>query len=408
MQQYEAQILRSALRELGGDISANVSSPLAQGKVQITSFLLAHLMAREAGDHAYASVEEEVAALKRVEQEEQRILVAPSATASEYVAITSETLTPYLRSRLDLPALQVTDLRASLGGYSKQTWLITLEGAGQFDNRLVLRCDQVGSPVEAKTADEYGVIKLMHARGVPVPEPLWVDREPPFGGTCMVMRMVQGQTAYDVTGTQIGKDGRDAALGLALALGQVHSTPVDLLPLPPALLGASLREHVHRILKFYEDQWKRRRVGTSPTVSAALAWLYDNIPDQGVPALVHGDASLRNLMVHDGKPSALLDWELWHVGDHNEDLAYCRSDVEQFIDWDEFMKVYTDHGGRSFDPSAARFYGIFGALRNAVFADACVHSFVHAPIPDPKLAYGALVLGRKLIYDIATQLQQCQ
>lgn len=404
MEQFELQILRSALAELGGDINTNLQDPQARGKVQITSFLLAHLLGRQGVAHEYGSMAEEVAALQKAEQDEQQILAAKPVAQDSTSAITAEILTPYVRSKLNDPKVTVTSLQASLGGYSKQTFILTLSGAEHLGNKLVMRRDQVGGPVESQTADEFDIIKLMLGRGVPVPEPLWADRHPPFGGTCMLMRLVLGKTAYDVTGMMIGSDGKEAALALARVLGKIHQTPVSALNLSSELANASLGDHVRRMVKYYEDHWLRRRVGNSPTLTAAFAWLNANVPGNAPPSLVHGDASLRNLLVHDGKASAMLDWELWHVGDHNEDLAYCRNDVEQFVPWEAFLSEYRSAGGLAFDARAGEYYAIFGALRNAVFADACLHSFVTAPIPEPKLAYGALAGGRKLICMIASQL----
>eukprot|EP00456_Euglypha_rotunda_P010846 TRINITY_DN12788_c0_g1_i6.p1 TRINITY_DN12788_c0_g1~~TRINITY_DN12788_c0_g1_i6.p1 ORF type:complete len:125 (+),score=29.22 TRINITY_DN12788_c0_g1_i6:42-377(+) len=102
----------------------------------------------------------------------------------------------------------------------------------------------------------------------------------------------------------------------------------------------------------------------------------------------------------------MLDWELWHVGDYNEDLAYCRDDVERFVDWDSFMAEYRRSGGGEFSTVAGDYYAIFGALRNSVFTSSCLHSFVTAEVPEPKLAYGPLSMGRRIICDLAEKLQR--
>lgn len=406
MKRMERQIARAVLADLAGEVQRHVQDPQVLGKVQMSQFLLAHLLAQQDIDAEHASIGDEVAALRAAEQEEQHILAARNDGSGFGIAVTAEALTAYLRRRLDNPSLGITNLQASLGGFSKQTYLIELSGAPALGNRLVMRRDQTGGPVESLTADEYPVIRLMHERAVPVPEPLWADRDSPFGGTCMFMRVVPGRTVYDVTGTQIGADGKDAALALAQVLAGIHRTPLAELALPEERRHLSLREHVQAMLAFYEAQWQRRKIGRSPTMEAAFAWLHAKVPERGEPALVHGDASLRNLMVADGKASAMLDWELWHVGDYNEDLAYCRADVEQFVPWDVFVAEYRRAGGRAFDVAAGEYYAVFGALRNSVFTSSCLHSFVTAEVPEPKLAYGALSMGRRIICDLAERLQR--
>lgn len=405
LDRFEQQVLRAALAELSGDIPSQLTDPASQAKLLMTRTLLAHVLGQQDAEREFSGITQEVNALQKAERDEQALLTADPTTSTQASPITAEVLTTYLRAKLNAPGLTVTDVQASLGGFSKQTYILKLSGGEAYDNRLVLRRDQEGGPVEVLAADEYPVIKLMHERGVPVAEPLVVDRAPPFGATAMVMRMVPGASAFDLSGLHLGSEGRSAALSLARVLGQIHRTPISALALPAETSGLSLREHVRRQVQCYEDQWQRRSVGRSPTLAAAFAWLHAHIPEAGSgPALVHGDASLRNLMVADGRESAMLDWELWHVGDANEDLAYCRNEIEQVVSWDDFMQEYLAHGGLPYDARSGEYYAVFGAVRNAVFAQSCLHGFVGAENPEAKFAYGALVLGRRLIYGMAEKV----
>lgn len=61
--------------------------------------------------------------------------------------------------------------------------------------------------------------------------------------------------------------------------------------------------------------------------SAPLAALFDRLlaqpaPRSGTPAITHGDPKLSNLMWHEGRVSAVLDWEMALNGDPLADLAY--------------------------------------------------------------------------------------
>jgi aminoglycoside phosphotransferase (APT) family kinase protein len=58
-----------------------------------------------------------------------------------------------------------------------------------------------------------------------------------------------------------------------------------------------------------------------------LVGLYDRLLDRpapvsGPPAVVHGDTKLSNLMWHDGRISAVLDWEMALNGEPLSDLGY--------------------------------------------------------------------------------------
>jgi aminoglycoside phosphotransferase (APT) family kinase protein len=398
---FEAQVVRAALAELGGGVAPAVKDdPAAGAKLQMASMLLSHLLALREAPSAYRDTPHEVATLQQAEKDEQSALAAAASRAAAN-PVTAASVTPWLRDKLQLPDLVVTGLVASLGGFSKETYLLTLAGAECYGNRLVLRRDQAGGPVEVASADEFAVLKVAFDHGVPVPEPLLADRAPPFGATVMAMRLVPGVTAFDASGTKIGPLGRDASLAMARVLAKVHATPVEPLGLPRATTGA----HVTAMLAKYHDQWRRRHLKESPTLAAAFRWLSQNIPNaDAAPRLVHGDSSLRNLLLQDGRESALLDWELWHLGDPIEDLAYCRTDVDQVLPWDQFMAEYRAHGGCEYDETSGAYYRLFGAVRNTVFAESLLYDFSKAERPEAKFAVGALVLGRRLVYAMAAAL----
>ena len=402
MDRRNSQILKAVIGELGGNLLSRISDPADQAKIVMARYMLAHALARQEGETG--SIAEEVDVINRAIAREQAILAAPTLPETQVQPMNEATLTLYLRETLKSTTLAVTGVRALLGGYSKQTFLLTLSGADQFANALVLRRDMKGSPVEVRAADEYPVIKLVHDRGLPVPEPVAVDHTPPFGGTLLVMRRAPGEAAFDAAGQFVADRGRDAAFALARVLARIHSVPVDALGLSRELAALPLSEHVRRQIKTHEDQWERRHASNSRVLSEAFAWLYANIPYGGAPALVHGDASLRNLLIHERRESAMLDWELSHVGDPSEDLGYCRADVELAVPWDEFMAEYAAHGGLPYNPATSDYYRVFGAVRNCVFAQSCLHDLFVAEQPALRFGYGGLLLGRPLIQSLSDML----
>lgn len=78
-----------------------------------------------------------------------------------------------------------------------------------------------------------------------------------------------------------------------------------------------------------------------------FAWLRENIPAAPPRAsLIHGDAALSNFLIEDGRVTAILDWELAHIGDPAEELAYLRPSIEPILPWQEFLDHYERAGGR--------------------------------------------------------------
>ena len=130
-----------------------------------------------------------------------------------------------------------------------------------------------------------------------------------------------------------------------------------------------------------------------------------NIPVRGPgPVLVHGDASLRNFLVFEDRESALIDWELWHIGDPTEDLALCKPEIEQIMPWEAFMAEYRRHGGCAYDPAIGDYYGLFIPLWSAVLTGCCIHGFEKAARPELRVGFAGTYHHRRLIRNIAHRL----
>ena len=61
---------------------------------------------------------------------------------------------------------------------------------------------------------------------------------------------------------------------------------------------------------------------TTATFEWAFRWLAANRPPPTPSRLVHGDFRMGNLIVDDSGLAAVLDWELVHIGEVYEDLAW--------------------------------------------------------------------------------------
>ncbi len=96
----------------------------------------------------------------------------------------------------------------------------------------------------------------------------------------------------------------------AESLAAVHAMPVESTPLAPHDLVA----HYRQVLDFLGEQ--------RPPLELAHRWLEANRPAARPIAVVHGDFRLGNLLVDETGLRAVLDWELAHLGDPLEDVAW--------------------------------------------------------------------------------------
>lgn len=274
---------------------------------------------------------------------------------------TPAALADYLRGRGD--PRELVSATAVPGGFSKETVLLELRTAGGDPEEAVLRKVAPGRAADS-LADEYTVLRFVAKHGLPVARPLWFDADGgTLGAPLFATRRMPGSTVGTVTGPT--EDATpDTARELATLLGRLHAidaTDLRTTPRPAMVTTQDLLAAIDardKIVRGVADT-----LPDSPGLAlyrALLTWLRANLPDlDGTSALVHGDVGFHNLLVDSGRISALLDWEVAHLGRPAEDLAYVRPSVATLLDWDEFVNRYRDAGGAVTDEAELRFFSVW-------------------------------------------------
>ncbi|MGB7418514.1 MAG: phosphotransferase [Erythrobacter sp.] len=117
---------------------------------------------------------------------------------------------------------------------------------------------------------------------------------------------------------------REAARDLA----RIHSLRAG--DLPDAVPVMDTREAIADLKVQFE-----KAGGDRPIIALGLKWMEDHCPAQtDEPVLVHGDYRMGNLLAQDGRLTGVLDWELAHLGDYHEDLAFGCMAVWRFHRYD--------------------------------------------------------------------------
>ena len=112
-----------------------------------------------------------------------------------------------------------------------------------------------------------------------------------------------------------------------------------------------------------------------PILTDLIGYLEANPPTTDRFVLVHGAYRTGNLLVHDDRISAVLDWELQVIGDPMYDVAYVLSDLNRegtellsnLVDRDEFYRGYESATGIEIDDAACKYYQLLYAMRSAAF-----------------------------------------
>lgn len=256
--------------------------------------------------------------------------------------------------RIGLPA--PTGLERLSGGANMESWRFTA-GAETCVLRRAPSLEMMqGRPLTH--ANEAALIRAARASGVLAPEVL-VELEPEDGlGSGYIMRSISGSPDPNLFLAKA-----DPALGIAdiaRELAATHRIDCTGLAVPVMDTAAALGELRSRFMSYGGDR---------PILALALRWLEANIPPPAVPHLVHGDFRLGNLMFEHGRLTGVLDWELAHLGDPHEDLAFGCMTVWRFSRPDrpgyglgtlaELFAAYAAAGGTPIDPDRFRFWTIY-------------------------------------------------
>lgn len=257
-------------------------------------------------------------------------------------------------ARIGLPA--PGELERLSGGANMESWRFTAGTETCVLRRAPSLEMMAGRPLTH--ADEAALIRAARAAGVMAPEVL-VELEPDDGiGSGYVMRAISGSPDPNAFLAEA-----DPALGIgdiARELAATHSIDCTGLKVPVMDTAAALGELRSRFLTYGGDR---------PILALALRWLEANIPPPVTPRFVHGDFRLGNLMFEHGRLTGVLDWELAHLGDPHEDLAFGCMTVWRFSRPDrpgyglttveELARAYEAAGGGRFDPDRFRFWTIY-------------------------------------------------
>ena len=253
----------------------------------------------------------------------------------------------------------VSDVERMVGGASRETWSLQLDG-----RPLVLRRDPPGAPRAGAMQREAELLRAARAAGVPVPEVVAA------GDDFIVMQRLFGETiARRILRDDSYADARSAlTTQCATALARLHTGvavgAVDGLPGETDELSM-LRE----VLDGFGEP--------HPALELGFLRLGRNRPAAaGKTPVVHGDFRLGNLMVGATGLVGVLDWELAHIGDPAEDLGWLcvrswrfggTAPVMGVGSRRELLDGYATAGGAPIDEMRLRWWEAFGTLRWGVF-----------------------------------------
>ncbi len=229
-------------------------------------------------------------------------------------------LNRYMSDHVDgfAPPLTVSQFQ---GGMSNPTFLLT-DGNGK---RYVLRKKPPGELLPSAHAvdREFKVISALNATDVPVAKAYALcEDDAVIGQAFYIMEFLEGRVFRDVALPDLPAEERRAIYeAMNDALAKLHGVDFEAVGLSDyGRVGGYIARQVRR----WAQQYEASKTEEIPEMDKLTVWLNDNMPDDSLTTIVHGDFRLENLIYHATEPRvlAVVDWELGTLGNPLSDLAY--------------------------------------------------------------------------------------
>ena len=236
-------------------------------------------------------------------------------------------------------------------------WFVHLDVGGKLVKTYVrgTRDDSFSYTRIYSTQREAQILRVLHEEGVQVPEVLAFHEDP----QAAVLAHVEGRDNFNLVTDPAERE--SIAEDFLQKLAELHAVDVRCFERAGLRIPETAEEVALNDLDVWQSTYEEVIREPVPLLTFACQWLRRNVPRKQVaPVLVQGDTGPGNLLFHEGKVSALVDFELAHLSDPMTDLACVRSrDLYYPIDrFPERISRYSEISGREIDFDALYFYNV--------------------------------------------------
>jgi aminoglycoside phosphotransferase (APT) family kinase protein len=338
------------------------------------------------------------------------------------MASLDDRLAAYAGRKLKGPrAVRVSGLDRIFGGASRETYRFRLhwtDAGGPHERGLILRRDPEGSLIETDRAVEFGAYRAFHGTDVPVPEVLWLEEDPrwldhPF----FVMEEIAGFEASPqaVVAPPYSEHAERMALEKWSILGRIARGDPAKLGLVGVMQPVSPEECWQRELDYWVARIDRDELCPQPIVRAAIRWLRRTPPPPAQTiSVVHGDYRTGNFLYDaEGCIHGILDWEMAHLGDPLEDLAWGLNPIWRWARderagglarREDAIRIWEEASGLLAEPAALRWWEVFSGVKGQAIWTSGGKEFTDGKNQDLILGLSSWLMGnsqdRALLHDL--------
>lgn len=297
--------------------------------------------------------------------------------------------------------LQVGELTRFVVGFSWKTYRVPVTGLMGQDRLqdLILRLGpDYGLFAPYSSTPEALALRSLEGSAVPAPRVFWAgDDLEPFGAPFLFSQCMEGTAVvpWVPPGTPPLEENYRRALGAQFidALAGLHS--VNWRDKPIAQLGQDITpvNAALRNVQHWEKLIERWAMRPYPAAQWAVRWLKENTPVAPHVAIVHGDYRTGNFLEKAGQITAILDWELVHLGDPHEDLGWASlpmymggsPHIGRLCEPEWFYERYSQKAGYEASMKSVMYYRAFSLLKLAATHMAAARCFEEGRFNDMRM-----------------------
>ena len=231
---------------------------------------------------------------------------------------------PQVLQAMVAPGLSIIRISRFPAGFSWLTFGVTAVQDQGTEVELILRLAPPHGLLPPYRAEkEFLALSSLTGTGIPIPEALAYSDDPSLlGASFLITRRVAGRAPapWELKGAP------QAMLGLAQqfvdGLARLHAFTWQDSAFAKYADGITPSNTASRQAQFWIGVADAAALRPNPIMVDAGHWLLHHAPAAPRLSIVHGDYRLGNFLAEQERLSAVLDWELVHIGDPHEDLGW--------------------------------------------------------------------------------------
>ncbi len=316
----------------------------------------------------------------------------------------------------DAISIEIRNVRPIFGGASRQTIAMELEivkKTTKISRKIVLRREFDAGIIETDTRTEWNAYRAFADTDVPVPELIWLEEDKKWMGSpffvmeevvdCQSSILAFDQPEFMGVREKVGEQ-------FCRIMGTVAKADPKAMWLEDKMGKPAMDACWKRELDYWESDIDKKQMRPHPLLRAAIRRLRKNPPPPAQRiVIVHGDMRAGNFLFNQmGEIKAVLDWEMMHMGDPLEDLAWSMNRLwtwkepdllGMMIPRDRAVRIWEEASGFKADPDALFWWEVFTSIKGLAIWISQHHLYSTGATTDAINCYGGL-----WAYDIQSRI----